>query len=76
MQLEGRDFLNVQMLKGKISESGITQEAIADAIGMNRSTFYRKLKRKGNTFTVEEMNKIVEIIPLSKEEAVSIFFNL
>ncbi|MEY8353092.1 helix-turn-helix transcriptional regulator [Lachnospiraceae bacterium 54-53] len=68
--------MNVQMLKGKISESGITQEAIADAIGMNRSTFYRKLKRKGNTFTVEEMNKIVEIIPLSKEEAVSIFFNL
>lgn len=66
--------MNTQMLKGKIVESGITQEAVADAIGMNRSTFYRKMKRKGNTFTVEEMNKIVQVIPLSREEAVLIFF--
>lgn len=66
--------MNTQMLKGKIVESGITQEAVADAIGMNRCTFYRKMKRKGNTFTVEEMNKIVQVIPLSKEEAVLIFF--
>jgi transcriptional regulator with XRE-family HTH domain len=62
------------MLKRKIVESGITQEAVADAIGMNRCTFYRKMKRKGNTFTVEEMNKIVQVIPLSREEAVLIFF--
>ncbi|RKD33963.1 helix-turn-helix domain-containing protein [Lacrimispora algidixylanolytica] len=66
--------MNTQMLKGKIVESGITQEAVADAIGMNRCTFYRKMKRKGNTFTVEEMNKIVQVIPLSREEAVLIFF--
>lgn len=66
--------MNTQMLKGKIVESGMTQEAVADAIGMNRSTFYRKMKRKGNTFTVEEMNKIVQVIPLSKEEASNIFF--
>ena len=66
--------MNTQMLKGKIVESGITQEAVADAIGMNRCTFYRKMKRKGNTFTVEEMNKIVQVVPLSREEAVLIFF--
>ncbi|WP_442855568.1 helix-turn-helix domain-containing protein [Clostridium sp. Marseille-P2415] len=67
--------MNIQMLKGKIMESGITQEAMADAIGMSRCTFYRKMKRKGNTFTVEEMNNIVKTIHLSKEEAVSIFFS-
>ncbi len=67
--------MNIQMLKEKIAKSGITQEAIADAIGMSRCTFYRKLKRKGNTFTVEEMNMIVKTIHLSKEEAVSIFFD-
>ena len=66
--------MNTQMLKRKIVESGMTQEAVADAIGMNRSTFYRKMKRKGNTFTVEEMNKIVQVIPLSREEASNIFF--
>jgi DNA-binding phage protein len=74
MQLGEVSFMNTQMLKGKIVESGITQEAVADAIGMNRCTFYRKMKRKGNTFTVEEMNKIVQVIPLSREEAVQIFF--
>lgn len=67
--------MNTQMLKGKILESGTTQEAIADIIGMSRCTFYRKMKKNGNTFTVEEMNKIVKTIPLSKEEAISIFFN-
>lgn len=66
--------MNVQMLKGKIVEKNTTQEAVADSIGVNRTTFYRKMKNKGNTFTVGEMHKIVEAIPLSKEEAVNIFF--
>ncbi len=67
--------MNTQMLKGKIVEAGTTQEAIADSIGMDRSTFYRKMKRMGNTFTVAEMNGMVKSIPLSKEDAVTIFFN-
>lgn len=67
--------MNTQMLRGRIVEANTTQEAIADTIGMNRSTFYRKMKKQGNTFTVEEMNKIVKSIPLNKEDAISIFFN-
>lgn len=66
--------MNVQMLKGKIVEACTTQEAIADTIGMNRSTFYRKMKNMGNTFTVEQMKKMVDAIPLSTEEAINIFF--
>lgn len=67
-------YLNIQMLKEKMAESALTQEAVADAIGVSRCTFYRKMKRKGNTFTVEEMNKIMKMIPLTKEEAARIFF--
>lgn len=67
--------MDIQKLKGKIVEAGTTQEAIADSIGVDRSTFYRKMKRSGNTFTVEEMNKMVKCIPLNVDEAVSIFFN-
>ena len=66
--------MNVQMLKGKIVEACTTQEAIADTIGMNRSTFYRKMKNMGNTFTVGQMKKMVDAIPLSTEEAINIFF--
>lgn len=67
--------MNTKKLKEKIIESGTTQEAISDIIGMNRCTFYRKMKKKGNTFTVEEMNKIVKTLPLSKEDAILIFFD-
>lgn len=67
--------MNIQKLKGKIVEAGTTQEALADSIGVDRSTFYRKMRRLGNTFTVEEMNKIVKTIPLNMNEAIAIFFN-
>ena len=40
-------IVNIARLKGKIVEHGNTQEAVASAIGMDRSTFYRKLKDGG-----------------------------
>lgn len=64
-----------QLLKRKIVEAGTTVERIAAIIGIDRSTFYRKMKNEGKTFTVEEMNKIVSALHLSKEEAVTIFFS-
>ncbi len=67
--------VNVQRLKGKIVEKNNTQECVADAIGIDRSTFYRKMKNGGNGFTVGEIHSMVESIPLTKEEAVDIFFN-
>lgn len=67
--------VNVQRLKGKIVERNNTQECIADAIGMNRTTFYRKMKNGGIGFTVGEIHDMVKNIPLTKEEAVDIFFN-
>lgn len=67
--------VNVQRLKGKIVEKDNTQESVADAMGMNRSTFYRKMKNGGNGFTVGDIHKMIICIPLTKEEAVDIFFN-
>ena len=66
---------DMQKLKGKIVERNTTQEAIADAIGIDRSTFYRKIKANGATFSISEVHRIVEAIPLSKEEAVDIFLS-
>ena len=67
--------VNINKLRGIIVERNTTHEAVADHIGINRSTFYRKLKTGGNTFTVEEVQKMVEAIPLSTEEAIAIFFS-
>ena len=66
---------NMQLLKGKIVERQTTQEAVADAVGIDRSTFYRKLKTNGMSFSISEAHKIVAAIPLTMEEAMAIFFD-
>lgn len=66
--------VNVQRLKGKIAEKSNT-EKVANAMGMDRSTFYRKMKNGGNGFTIGDIHKLIMYIPLTKEEAMDIFFN-
>ena len=39
--------VNVQRLKGKIVERETTQECVADAMGMNRTTFSAKIMGEG-----------------------------
>ena len=67
--------MNADKLIGKIAENRKTQEKVAEYIGINRTTFHRKMKAGGLKFTVEEMQKMVECIPLTTSEAVEIFFN-
>ncbi len=65
-------MIAVSKLKGAIVANDTTQKEVAKEIGISNSTFYRKMK-KGN-FTVEEAKKIVDAVPLTKDEAISIFF--
>lgn len=67
-------MVNVSKLKGKIIERNTTQEALAKDIGIDKSTFYRKMKQNGN-FSIQEVNLIVSSLGLSKDEALSIFFS-
>ena len=66
-------MIDVAKLRGLIVERGTTQQAVADSIGINRSTFYIKMKNGGD-FTVAEAKKIKEEVPLTDYEAVEIFF--
>lgn len=68
-------IVNVQKLKGKIVERDTTQENVARICGINRSTFYRKMKRGGDDFTIKEISSMVSGIPLTKDEAMDIFLN-
>lgn len=65
-------MVNIEALKNKIAEKNYTYQEIAEKTGIDRSTFYRKLKT-GDNFLIGEVNKIVEILNLSIEEATSIF---
>ena len=63
-------------LKELLIEKNMSQEKVAEDIGMECSTFSKKMENSEDTFTVGEIQKMVETIPLSKEEAASIFLTL
>lgn len=67
-------MVDISKLKGKIVERNTTQEELANKIGIDKSTFYRKMKQNGN-FSIKEVNLIVSTLNLSKDEAMSIFFS-
>lgn len=64
--------MNINKLKGKIVERGMNVEQLADAMGINRASMYRKLKR-AEKITIGEALKIREILQLSNAEACEIF---
>lgn len=66
--------INTNKLKGKMVEQGMTAEEVAKKVGMNPSTFYRKIKACGLSFTVAEMYKLVDVLRLSQKDAIDIFF--
>lgn len=67
--------VDTNKLRGKIVECGLTQEHVAKSIGVDRSTFYRKMKDNGSEFSVGEMHSICDVLSLTNEEAVAIFLS-
>lgn len=65
-------MLNAQKLKGKMVEKGKSVESVSAEMGINPATFYRKLKN--NSFEIGEAEKLVDILSLTSEEAIAIFF--
>lgn len=68
-------MVNINKLKGKIVERGLTVEKLAEKIGVDRSTLYRKLAASGEPFTVKEANLICRALELDGQEAMAIFFS-
>ncbi|MBQ9269719.1 MAG: XRE family transcriptional regulator [Oscillospiraceae bacterium] len=65
--------VNIEKLRGKMAENSTSGTELAKAIGMDESTFYRKMKAKGLAFTIAQMHNIVDKLNLTDEEAISIF---
>ncbi len=69
-------MVNVNKLKGKIVEKGYSATMIADYLGMDKSTFYRKLAESGDTFTIKQAEEMSKKLDLSREEVMDIFFTI
>lgn len=63
--------LNQSKLDGKIVEKGMTKEGLAREIGVDRSTFFRRLR--SNTLRLKDIHAICEALSLTNEEAIEIF---
>ena len=67
--------MKMNTLKAKIVERNTNISAVAKALGLSKSTFYRRLKNEGRDFSVEEVKKISNYLNLTAKEATNIFFN-
>lgn len=68
-------MVNINKLKGKIVERGLNVEKLAERIGLDKSTLYRKINNDGETFSIREANLICKELVLTGTEATAIFFS-
>ncbi len=67
-------MVNVNKLKGRFVENGKSVSDIANEIGIDPATLYRKLSNPG-LITLREADAIAKCLKLSAEDAVAIFFS-
>lgn len=67
--------MDLNKLKAKIIEKGWNVEKLAEQIGVERSSMYRKLNNF-EKITIGEARKITSVLNLSNEEASSIFLGI
>ncbi|MHC1718573.1 MAG: XRE family transcriptional regulator [Acidaminococcaceae bacterium] len=67
-------MIDVDKLKGKIIEKKFNIETLAQKVGINKATFYRRLDAGGEDFTVKEIYLIATELKLSRMEVNNIFF--
>ena len=68
-------MINVNKLKGKIVENGMTVSSLAEKIGIDKATLYIKLNNNAEALMLKEASAIVDILHLSIDEATAIFFS-
>lgn len=68
-------MVNVNKLKGKIVECGLSISELSSLIGVDRATFYRKINSEGRNFTIGEADLIAKELKLNCDEVNSIFFS-
>lgn len=66
--------MNTRLIREKVKSKGLSLEELANDIGIDRSTLYRKLQDDGETFKVSEMKLLISVLELTPDEVNLIFF--
>ena len=64
--------MNVKKLKSKMTEKGLNVEKLAQQIGVDRSSLYRKLNN-AEKITIGEASRMKDVLEMTPEEATLIF---
>lgn len=67
-------MVNINKLKGRMVELGLSMSDVAVKMGINQTTLYRKFANDGAGLSILDAQKLVEILRLTAEEAIAIFF--
>ena len=67
-------MVNTNKLRGKIVECGMNVSDLAEKIGIDKATLYRKINSGGDGFTIRDVNLIARALNLGFDEINSIFF--
>lgn len=67
-------MFNKLLFKAKVVSKGMTLKDIADYLGINNATLYRKMSGKSD-FYRDEIQRLCEILHIDGEERNKIFFN-
>lgn len=67
-------MVNVEMLKSIITQKGESIESVANAVGMDKSTLYRRLMNRGEDFSIAEVTGICTFLKISQRDRKAIFF--
>lgn len=65
---------NINKLKGKIVENGLSAEIFASKLGLCDVTVRNKINKENSDFSIGESLKVKEILNLSTEDYLDIFF--
>jgi DNA-binding NtrC family response regulator len=65
-----KEMIDTNALRGAIAAKGLTQQTVAQHLGMSPKTFYSKMKR--GVFGSDEMEMMIKL--LSIENPTAIFF--
>ncbi len=67
--------MNINLLKGKMREKAMTQQAVAARLGVSLSRFNAKLnERAGAEFSLGELQALRHILQLNAKQTEQIFF--
>ena len=67
-------MINLDKLRLTMAARGVKIADICEKLGINESTFYRRLNRGGIKFTVHEVAVMSSVMKLSAQEMQDIFF--